>query len=297
VTLDGPVLGQLPADTKQAIENIVLKSQSRMNELQARAAAAGRQPTSAELAALREQTRIELQSILPPSQLEEFLLRYSQNAAELRSELGTLKYFNASPDEFRALFRARDQFDQKLAAIADSSDPNDIRQRESLEAQRESAIKLALGQRRYALYKQLQDPEYRLAYGQALAAGDATAARTLYEVNRASEAEMARVRANSNMTPEQLAIAEKRVELEQLKATAEAVGQDIPPDPNAPPPPPPAPENRVHTFAPGETLGSISTAYGMPVNAIINANPDLQINALKPGQRIIIPPAPQAPLR
>ena len=135
----------------------------RMEELMARAAAEGRAPTSAELAALREQTRVELQKILPPAQLEEFLLRYSQNAAELRAELGDLRYFNASPEEFRALFRARDQFDQKLAALADSTDPNDIRQRQSLEAQRERAIKLALGERRYALYQQLQDPDYRTA--------------------------------------------------------------------------------------------------------------------------------------
>lgn len=295
VSLDGPMLGQLPADTKQAINTIVADSQSRMEALQAKAAAEGRKPTATELAALREQTRVELQKILPPAQLEEFLLRYSQNSAELRSELGSLQYFNASPDEFRALFRARDQFDQKLAALADSTDPNDIRHRQSLEAQREAAIKLALGEKRYALYRQLQDPNYRTAYAQAAAAGDPSAARAIYEVNLASEVEFARVQANSNLTEEQLAVAMKRVELEQLKATAEAVGQEVPPDPNAPPPLPQPPENRSHTIMPGDTLGAISTRYGMPVNAIMELNPDLQINALKPGQRIVIPPAPRPP--
>jgi len=293
VTLDGPVLGQLPVDTKEAINTVMAESQSRLEALQAKAAAEGRSPTSAELAALRDQTRQDLQRILPPAQLEEFLLRYSQNAVDLRAELGTLQYFNATPEEFRAMFRASDQFDQRIAALADSTDPNDIRQRQSLEAQREQAIKLALGERRYALYRQLQDPGYRSAYAQALKAGEPGAAQTVYEVNQASDAELARVLATSNLTEEQMAIAAKRVELEQLEATALAVGQDVPPDPNAPPPPPPPPQNRSHTIVPGDTLGALSTAYGIPVNAIVDANPDLQINALKPGQRIVIPPAPQ----
>lgn len=292
ITLDGPVLGQLPADTKQSINSVVLASQTRMEELLAKARAEGRNPTSAEFAALREQTRAELQKILPPAQLEEFLLRYSQNAVELRSELGNLRYFNATPEEFRALFRARDQFDQKLAALADSTDPNDIRQRQSLEAQREQAIKLALGEKRYQLYSRLQDPAYQTAYAQATAAGTPGAAQTVYAVNQATAQEMAdMVRSSSNLTDEQMAIAMKRLELEQAQATALAVGQDIPPDPNAPPPPPPPPEPRIHVIRPGDTLGALSTAYGLPVNAIMEANPDLQINALKSGQQITIPPA------
>jgi LysM repeat protein len=294
VSLDGAVLGNLPADTKEAINQAVQASQARLEALYAKAESEGRNPTAAELAAVREQTRVELQKILPPAQLEEFLLRYSQNASDLRTELGTLRYFNASPQEFRALFRARDQFDQKLAALADSTDPNDIRQRQSLEAQREQAIKLALGEKRYALYRQLQDPGYRDAYAQAAAAGTPNSAGTVHAVNQATDAEMARIiRENTNLTPEQLAIALKRAEVGQLEATAEAVGQEIPPDPNAPPPPPPPPQPRYYTIRSGDTLGAISTKYGLPVNAIMEMNPGLQINTLRPGQRITIPPAAQ----
>jgi len=296
VVLDGPVLGNLPADTKDAVNQAVAASQSRLEALYARAESEGRNPTSAELAAVREQTRVELQKVLAPAQLEEFLLRYSQNASNLRNQLGEMKYFNATPDEFRALFRVTDQFDQKLAALADSTDPNDIRQRESLEAQRERAINLALGDKRYSLYRRLQDPNYRDAYAQATAAGTPGAAGTIYSVNQATDQEIARtVSQNPDLTPEQLAVELKRVELQQLEATTAAVGQEVPPDPNAPPPPPAPPEPRYHTIRAGETLGALSTAYGRPVNVILDANPDLQINALKPGQRITIPP-PRQPL-
>lgn len=293
ISLDGPVLGQLPEVTKAAIINVVAESQRRMEELQARAVAEGRKPSSAELAAIRDQSRTELQRLLTPGQLEEFLLRYSQTATDLRAELGTLRYFNISSNEFRALFRARDQFDVKIAALTDSTNPSDVSQRQALEQQREAAIKLALGARRYELYRQLHDSNYRTAYAQSVAAGQPGAVGTVQEINAATQEEMARVRAASNLlTAEQLAIAAKRVELEQLKATAEAYGQPIPPDPNVPQPPEP-PQNRMHTMKSGETLGALSTAYGIPVNAILNANPGLQINNLKLGQRIIIPPAPQ----
>lgn len=293
MSLDGPVLGQMPDDVKRAINAVVAESQRRMEELQARAAAEGRQPSSAELAALRDQARVEMQKLLTPPQLEEFLLRYSQNATELRAELGDLRYFNATSNEFRAIFRASDPFDQKLAALADSIDPKDVSLRQSLMEQRERAIKLALGAKRYEQYRQLHDPTYRDAYAQASAAGEPGATRTVQEINQATQEELARVRAGSNLTPEQLAILAKRVELEQLSATAQAYGQTVPPDPNAPPPLPEPPQPRAHVIKAGDTFGSLSSAYGIPVRTLLDANPDLQINSLKPGTRIVIPPPPK----
>jgi LysM repeat protein len=292
VTLEGDILGRLPEEVKAAINKVVALSQQRLEELAASTAQQGRRPTPAQLAKIRDQTRAELQVLLTPPQLEEFLLRYSQGANQLRAELGELKYFNASQDEFRALFRARDAFDQKLAALGESTDPNDMRQRQSLEQQREAAIKLALGAERYEQYNQLRDPNYRAAWAQANEAGAPSSARAIYEINKAAKEEQAQMRTDSTLTTQQLAIETKRVELEQAKAVAQAVGQEVPPDPNAPPPPPPPPQNRLHIFKAGDTLGALSTAYGVPVNAILNANPDLQINNLKPGQRIFIPPAP-----
>ena len=86
VSLDGPVLGELSEEAKRAIIAIITDSQRRMEELQAKASAEGRKPTSAELAAIRDLSRVEMQKILTPPQLEEFLLRYSQTATDLRNE-------------------------------------------------------------------------------------------------------------------------------------------------------------------------------------------------------------------
>ncbi|MFN3409882.1 MAG: LysM peptidoglycan-binding domain-containing protein [Limisphaerales bacterium] len=292
VVLDGPVLGALDDETKRRINGVVAGSQERMEALLARAAEEGRQPTARELAGLREQTRAELQRILSPAAVEEFLLRYSNNAAELRAELAGLRFFNTTPDEFRAMFRARDQFESRIQALADSTNPNDIAARRALEQQREEAIKNALGPRRYAEYVALRDPEYRAAYAQALAAGAPEQAAAFLEINRATQAETARLRANTNLTAQQLAIELKRVELEQLKATAAVTGQPIPPGPDAPPPPPPPPQNRIHTVRMGDTLGSLSTAYGVPVTVLMNLNPGIAANGLRPGQQVTLPPPP-----
>ena len=76
-----------------------------------------------EVAKLRQQTRDELAHLLSPPQLEEFLLRYSQDANDLRAEFGQLRFFNQTPDEFRAVFRATDPFDQRIQLLADANRP------------------------------------------------------------------------------------------------------------------------------------------------------------------------------
>jgi LysM repeat protein len=294
VVLDGPVLGWLPEDIKRRINEVVAASQQQMDELLARARREGRQPTAKELAALRDQTRVELQKVLSPGQVEEFLLRYSHNATQLRSQLAALKHFDAAPDEFRALFRVNEQFDSRIQALSDSLNPNDVAARQALEQQRDTALRNALGAERYAKYVALQDADYRTAYAQALDAASPNSAATLYDINREAQAELARLKANTNYTTQQLAIELKRVELEQLKAAAEAVGQTVPAGPDTPAPAPEPLPNRAHVIRSGETLGGISTAYGVPVHVILELNPGLQTGYLRTGQRVILPPLPSS---
>jgi hypothetical protein len=170
---------------------------------------------------LRQQTRSELARLLTPAQLEEYLLRYSQHANDLRSELGRLRFFNATPDEFRAIFRAADTIEQQLALLSGSNDPSSVFQRRSLTQQRDNAIKLALGAERYEQFLHLHDPAYRDAFAAAQQAGTPEAANTLYQINLATAQQRALIRSNTNLSPQQLAIELKRIELEQLKASAQ----------------------------------------------------------------------------
>ena len=294
IVLDGPVLGTMPVDTKQAVQDISAHAQDRLQAYLEAQRARGKSPDPLELAKLRQQTREELTRTLAPLQLEEYLLRYSQDANDLRAELGQLKYFDATPDEFRTMFRATDAIDQQLQLLGAGNDPNTVAQRNALQQQRESAIKLALGSERYDQYALLQDPAYRDAFAAAQKAGDPSAAQTLYQINLATAEHQAAIRANTNLTAEQRAIELKRAELEQLKANAQALGQEVLPEEPPPPPPktpPPAPPMPTHPYVlgVGETAATIARAFGVSLDAIQAANPGVRLNRLKPGDTVRVP--------
>ncbi len=297
VPLDGPVLGALPDDLKQRVTEITLRTQDRMQAYIEQQRQAGKSPDPIELAKLRQQTRTELAMVLAPYQLEEFLLRYSQNANSLRAELGQLKYFEATAEEFRAVFRATDSFDQQLEMLGDANDPNTVAARRSLEEQRLAAIKSTLGAERFREYQLLHDPLFREAYVQAQRAGDPDSAFTLYEINQVAAVEATRIRGNSNLTAELRAVELKKAELEQLKAIAQAMGQELPAEPPPPPKPPPA---KVHVLKPGEGLDFLSRLYGVNPGDLRAANPNIDFSRIKPGESVsvpinLLPPVPFLP--
>ncbi|HPY31352.1 MAG: LysM domain protein [Verrucomicrobia bacterium ADurb.Bin118] len=284
VTLDGPVLGLLSAEVKQTVQEITSQSQDRLQAYWETRQQEGRPLDPADLAKFRQQTREELARVLTPPQLEEFLLRFSESAAHLREELAHLQYFNATPEEFRALFRARDAVDLQLALLGEATDPATMLRRTELEQQRDQAMQLALGKTRFEEFQKLQDPTYREAFAEAQQAGRPEAADTLHEISLATAAEQQHIRDDATLTDMQKAIELKRLELEQLRANAEALGQALPPEP-----PPPPPRLRAHTFHERETLVELSLRYDVSISAIMAANPDLDFNKLQPGVTIKIP--------
>ncbi len=295
VLLDGPVLGELSTEIKQAVQNISGQSEERLQAYLAAQRAAGKTPDPVELAKLQQQTRDDLARVLSPPQLEEYLLRYSQEANNLREAFGELKFFNPTPDEFRAVFRATDSIDRQLQQLADSTDPNSEQTRRSLMAQRENLIKNALGARRYAEFQALHDPLYRDAVAAADEAGTPEAARTIYQIKLAALSTQDDINANTNLDADQRAIEMKQLELDQLKANTLATGRLLPPEPQPPVRP------RTYTLRPGDSPAIIGMIYGVPESAIRAANPNVDFNRIRPGDSILIPrnamsPRTQVPL-
>jgi hypothetical protein len=296
IPLDGPVLGSLPNEVKQAVEQISLAAADRLEEYLAAQRRAGKQPDPAELARLRRATRTALAGVLTPAQLEEYLLRFSDTARNLRGDLARLRGFQISPDEFRAMFRALDPLQEQLALVNDST-PQGVQQRDTLLAQSEAALKLALGERRFAQYQLMQDTRYQDAYAEALKAGDPNAAGALYQIKLAAAEEQSRINDQFGLTDEQRAIELKRAELEQLKAVAQALGQELPAEPTAPPRPMPA---KTHSVANGEGLNRIAEIYGVRPGDLRAANPNINFDRLRAGDQISVPynlifPFPVAP--
>src|SRR5438128_5974296 len=140
--LDGPALGSLPPETKQAVRDIEGRAAERRQAYLDAVQKGGKQPDPVELARLRQQTRAELGEVLNPEQLEEYLLRYSGSATALRGELHGI---NLTPDQFRALFRQTDALDQQLQLLAGATDAASLAQRREWEKQRNDVLQQALG--------------------------------------------------------------------------------------------------------------------------------------------------------
>lgn len=293
IVLDGAVLGSLPVDTKQALQEINSRSEARLQAYLDAQRQAGKSVDPAEVARLRHQTRDELARVLSPGQLEEFLLRYSDYANDLRADFGQLQYFKPTQDEFRAIFRNTDDLNYQLQLLADSTDPNAALTRQQLEQQRDDAIKNALGPARYQEYQLLHDPLYRDAFASAQEAGTPEAAQTLYQINLATAATQQTIQGNTNLTDAQRAIALKQLELDQLRANALATGQDVPQEP---PVPPQFPSRPTYTLRPGDTAAVVGMIYGVPESAIRAANPNLDFNRLRPGDSIYLPRDAMGPM-
>ncbi|MCS7090752.1 MAG: LysM peptidoglycan-binding domain-containing protein [Verrucomicrobiota bacterium] len=283
LALDGPLLGTLPQEIKERIQDLHRQYQERLLALQQRAAAEHREISPAEQLRLQQQWEQELARLLTPAQWEEFLLRHSPTARALRQELADLRWLELTPDQFRAWFHARRRYEQGLVTLAESGGPATALQLEQLQRSYEQALQVALGSQSYQVYKRLQDPEYREALAEARQTGRPELTDIFYAIRQALAEEQARLQTNSSLTTLQREIELRRLELEALKARAEVLGQS----PQEPAPSRPA--MRVHTYQAGETILSLAVDYDVPLSAILRANPGLDFHRLKPGDTILIP--------
>jgi LysM repeat protein len=283
LSLTGPILGDLSPETKQAVRDAVAKSQERTRAYLADLAASGKSPDPAAMARLESQMRADLSKILSGAQLEEFLLRYSATADNLRKQLHG---YDVTPDEFRAIFRLQDPIVQQLAL---GSGPNDSAAEQAAQTkQLQDAIKDVLGPDRWQTFQLSQDP----AYQDALAVGSQYDAppdvvQALYRLNLAGKQMRDQINNDPNLTPDQ-----KADELNALAAQEQADGDQLlgvtPPEQPAAPAPPPPPM-QIHNFSPGETLDQIAARYGVTAADIINANPTINLNVIASGTPIRVP--------
>ncbi len=223
--LDGPILGALPPQTKQAVRDIESRATERRQTYLDSLQKEGKQPDPSELARMRQQTRAELAQALNPEQLEEYLLRYSSHASSLRGELHGLAN---TPDQFRALFRLTDSIDQQLQLLSNTSDADIVARRQELEKQREQGIQQTLGTDDYKQYRLLQDSLYREVQAVAQQAGTSSdKILPLYEINRATEQERQRIRNDASLSDEQKEQALETVQAAQRNAWRKLLGDAV----------------------------------------------------------------------
>ena len=177
-----------------------------------------------ELNRLQKEQLAEMAKFLAPQEMEEYELRSSQTASQLRHDLDG---FEPSPEEFRDIFRIKKMREDDLSW--NNHDPedkamNDRRQKAQLETDKE--IKTLLGDDRYKEYERAKAYEYkelvRLTERQGL---PKEAAVAVFDMKKTVEEQASKLRSNKLLTPEQRNETLKAVRVETEKAVSEALGE------------------------------------------------------------------------
>jgi hypothetical protein len=163
---------------------------------------------------LREEPLVPLASVMKPDAYDEFLLRYSPAAQQLREMMRTMEL---TPDQFRDLFSALSGIIGQPVFFYAGSDPAALKQQQLLATQGDAVIKATLGAL-YATYQMNLDPLYQST--QALAQQLSLPAKDImpiYQINRATQAEMDRIRQDETLNNDEKiqALAQTRVQEQQ----------------------------------------------------------------------------------
>jgi len=224
IRLDGPVLSRLSPDTKARLFDIEANSRKAKENYLRQMQQAGKEPDPVQLARLRQQARLDLAAILTPDQLEEYLLRYSYTSDQLRQQL---RGFGADSDEYRRIFRARDSYDEQLAALS-GTDAASQKRRAEIERMRDEAVRQAIGADRYPLYQLTQNPLFKQAQDSA-EESNAPAEKVLpiYQVNQAAQQEITRIQNDRTLSTEAKSAAIKLVQEQQQASIQKIISGQI----------------------------------------------------------------------
>lgn len=223
INLSGPVLGALPREKYNAVQEVCARSMDRSQGYLNNRQNEGIFLNQGDLARLREQTRAELSVILTPEELEEFLLRYSHNAARLRSDLAKLE---PTPEEFRAIFRAVDKVEHRMQLEFGARDSLSARQREELDRQIDEAIRGILPPDRYRRYMQSRSPLFGQAQLAVRRAGlPDNVVLPFFEVLSTHESRRREVLNNVTLSADQRQVALQGLERDKEAALQQALGE------------------------------------------------------------------------
>lgn len=224
VSLTGPILGELPGQTKQAVYDVAAQTQQKIEAYMEAQQREGKTVDPMELAKMRQDSRLELTKLLNPEQMEEFLLRYSNTAYAMRAELHGL---DLSPEEFRNLFQARDAIEQQTEIQYSGTDPVKLKRKQELENERDAVTEKALGPERYANYALNQDPLFQQSRATAEQIGaPAELVLPIYQINQLTEAERQRISADLTLSNDEKIDAISAAEAERKKTLEKILGPE-----------------------------------------------------------------------
>jgi len=165
----------------------------------------GGQPDAEDMKAMQKMKKemdAEMAGILSPKEYEDFQLRMSDTAMQMRMQLASL---DPNEQEFRDIFKIKNQFDDQFGTYGMAS--ADKAEREKYQAAQKDMndqLKTLLGDARYTDYTRAQDYQYQNLY-RITQKNDLPkeAANKVYDMKTTADAEARKVRADSSLSADQ----------------------------------------------------------------------------------------------
>jgi hypothetical protein len=216
--------GSLPDELRDKVTQMQQRFQEATSEIHAKTQGYFDQDTQADLKALQRKFRDELGTVLTPEQVQEYELRSSDIANNLRWQLGP---FDSNEQEFRAIFNYK-QAQEDLNPPRNTDDEDKHPSAEEMKARQEKqkeldvALASALGPERLKEYKLMEQWEYRNLFEAGIAKESVL---KVVDMKQQVEDAANKLRQDKTLTPEQRAEALKAIRSETEKSLAEILGE------------------------------------------------------------------------
>jgi len=162
---------------------------------------------------LRVRTETELAQSMTPTEFEQYQLRMSPTATNVRLALSA---FDPTEDEYKRIFPIRKEYDDKYSDL-DRTDPDQAKQRAEGVQIMDDKIQAVLSPERFADYRRNRDNDYRDAFQFVkLWELPKDTINTLYEAKKAVDDRVREIRADTSLND-----TTRRAQLAQAQAQAQ----------------------------------------------------------------------------
>jgi len=216
--------GELPQELRDKVSQMQQRFQEATSEIHAKTQGYFDQDTQADLKALQRKFRDELGTVLTPEQVQEYELRSSDIANNMRWQFGP---FDSSEQEFRAIFnykQAQEDLNPPRNLDDDNKPPSaeEMKARQEKQKELDAALAQALGPDRLKEYKLMDQWEYRNLFEAGVAKESVL---KVVDMKQQVEDAANKLRQDKTLTPEQRTEALKAIRAETEKSLAEILGE------------------------------------------------------------------------
>ncbi|MDF3056159.1 MAG: hypothetical protein K0R17_374 [Rariglobus sp.] len=159
-----PRLSFLPAEKVKALQQVQQDYQELISEVNQDSQGFRLASDAEKIRFLQEEQKRDIEALMTPEERQAYELRMSNTAQQLRNKM---TQFDASEQEYLAIFPLQKAFDEKYNQASDGYSPqperdqNYWKERREAEQRLQEQIKSVIGEQRYADSIRLQDNDYR----------------------------------------------------------------------------------------------------------------------------------------